>query len=158
MRIQVRREVHIAAPASAVWEYVTDWPRQAEWIPLTKVETLDSADRVGGRIRAWTGVGPVGFWDPMTITAWEQAPDGSGRCEVLHTGAVVRGEGVFAVRPQGSSAATLTWWERVAVPGGTLGGLLGGLFWKAVSPLAMMFADRSLRKLARRVEELHGDR
>ena len=38
--------------ARLVWDYVTDWPRQGEWIPMTRVEALDAADRVGGHIRA----------------------------------------------------------------------------------------------------------
>ena len=87
--------MRVDAPARVVWDYVTDWPRQGEWIPLTRVEAIPPgapARAVGERIRAWTGVGPVGFWDTMTITAWQQEGDGSARCEVLHTGRVVRGE------------------------------------------------------------------
>ncbi len=61
--------------------------------------------RLGGRFRAWTGLGAVGFWDPMTITAWERGPDGGGRCEVLHSGAVVKGEGEFAVVARGPAAS-----------------------------------------------------
>ncbi len=93
-------EVDVAAPAGSVWDYVTDWPRQGEWIPSTRVERVDAADAVGrpglpglDRDRGLA----VGFWDPMTITAWQRTPDGGGLCEVLHLGAVVRGEGEFAV-------------------------------------------------------------
>jgi hypothetical protein len=167
----VRAEVDINAPAAAVWAYVTDWPRQAEWIPLTRVEAVDGARSVGGRLRAWTGVGPVGFWDTMTISVWEEpaweksarksvreeparkksAPeeparkksareepaDGSARCEVVHTGAVLRGDGGFVVTPRGE-ACTFTWWERLSLPGG-----------RAMRTLA----DWSLRRLAARMEE-----
>ena len=96
VRVRLQREVDVAAPARPVWDYVTDWPRQEEWIPQTRVERVDDAAGLGGRFRAWTGLGPVGFWDPMTITAWERTADGGGRCEVLHRGAVVKGEGEFA--------------------------------------------------------------
>ena len=41
MRARLQREVDVAAPASVVWDYVTDWPRQQEWVPLTRVEDLD---------------------------------------------------------------------------------------------------------------------
>jgi hypothetical protein len=148
MRALVRSEVHVTAPARTVWDYVVDWPRQGEWIPMTRVEAVDDADRVGGRIRAWTGVGPVGFWDPMTITAWEVQANGSARCEVLHTGGVVRGDGEFAVVADGPEACTFVWWERLEVPGGALGALgwrvAGGAFGRGV--------DLALRRLADRVE------
>jgi len=74
VRTRLQREVDIAAPAEAVWDFVTDWPRQGDWIPATRVERVDAADGVGGRFRAWSGLGRVGFWDPMTITAWERTP------------------------------------------------------------------------------------
>ena len=104
MRVRIERTVDVAAPARQVWDYVTDWPRQDEWIPQTRVETLDEA-RGRGAFRAWSGVGPVGFWDPMMITAWERGADGCGRCEVLHRGRVVKGEGEFAVLARGEHAA-----------------------------------------------------
>ena len=78
MRPVVRRTVEVGAPAGVVWDYVTDWPAQGEWVPLTRVERVDAADRLGGRLRAWTGLGPVGFWDTMTITRWERRADGGG--------------------------------------------------------------------------------
>jgi hypothetical protein len=109
VRVRLQREVDIEASARAVWDYVTDWPRQEEWVPLTRVERVDSAADVGGRFRAWTGLGPVGFWDPMTITAWDRDGDGGGRCEVLHLGKVVKGEGEFAVVARGPRASRFVW-------------------------------------------------
>jgi uncharacterized membrane protein len=156
MRALVRSEVAVAAPADLVWGYVTDWPRQGEWIPFTRVEVADTgpgretAEGVGDRIRAWTGIGPVGFWDPMTITAWERRDDGSARCEVLHTGAVVRGEAEFAVHAEGPDACTFVWWERLEVPGGALGALL----WRLGGWTMRRGVDAALRRLARRAEGL----
>ena len=112
MRVLIRREVALGVPAGKAWDHITDWPRQAEWVPHTHVETVDTDDRVhqvGGRIRAWTGLGPVGFWDPMTITSWHRYDDGGGRCEVLHTGKVVRGEGAFEVRADDEDASRFLW-------------------------------------------------
>ena len=149
MRASLRAEVPVAAPADRVWAYLTDWPRQGEWIPFTRVEELADGHRVGGRIRAWTGLGSVGFWDLMTITAWEQAPDGSARCEVLHTGRVLRGEGEFAVRSLDVASCTFTWWERLELPGGPL----GAAAWRLVGPLARRAVDGALGTMARHVEE-----
>jgi hypothetical protein len=112
VRVRLQREVDVEASARAVWDFVTDWPRQGEWVPLTRVERVDPAADVGGRFRAWTGLGPLGFWDPMTITAWERSGDGGGRCEVLHRGTVVKGEGEFVVLargPQASRSSTYPW-------------------------------------------------
>ena len=156
MRAVMRAEVTVAAPAASVWSYVTDWPRQGEWIPFTRVEEVDRGHQVGGRIRAWTGLGPVGFWDPMTITAWEESADGSARCEVLHTGSVLAGEGEFAVRTTGARSCTFSWWERLAVPGGPV----AALAWRAGGPLSQRAVQYSLHRMVARVEgraEPHGN-
>lgn len=155
MPATVRAEVAVAAPAGAVWEYVTDWRRQEEWIPLTRVELLpredgDRARGVGGRYRAWTGLGPVGFWDSITVTVWEEDPDGSGRCEILHTGRVVHGDAALAVEADGPGACRVRLWERLDVPGGRLGSLL----WRVVGPLFDRGATRVLARMARRAEAL----
>lgn len=155
MRAVVHAEVRVAAPAALVWNYVTDWPRQSEWIPLTHVEVAPGDGRarhVGGRLRAWTGVGPLGFWDPLTVTAWEEHPDGSGRCETLHTGAVVRGEGEIRVVAAGRQGALVCLWESLEVPGGPLGALV----WRFADRFVHLAAGRVLRRMARRAEELPG--
>ena len=146
----VRSVVEVAAPAEAVWGYVTDWPRQGEWIPFTVVEAGPAA-HVGGQVRAWTGIGGLGFWDTMTITSWVPVRDGAGRCEVLHTGAVVRGEGEFSVRGRGSDACTFVWSERLVIPGGPVGSVV----WRLVRPLVQRGVDAAMQRMAKRVEESH---
>lgn len=146
MRALIHREIDVAAAARDVWAYVSDWSRQGEWIPATRVEPVQAADRVGGLIRAWTGVGPLGFWDPMTITAWQSEDDGSGRCEVLHTGSVVRGEAAFAVRARGAHGCTVIWWEHVPVPGGRV----GALAWHLAAPVVEATIDLALRRMRER--------
>ncbi len=147
MRVRIRREVAIAAPAPVVWDYVTDWPRQGEWVPLTRTELVDGpGDGVGGRLRAWTGIGPVGFWDTMTITRLDRTADGGGICEVLHTGAVVRGEGEFAVVAAGPERCRFIWVELVPLPFGRV----GALGWRLVRPLVERGLDHGLRRLAAR--------
>ncbi|HET6627397.1 MAG TPA: SRPBCC family protein [Nocardioidaceae bacterium] len=148
MRALVRSEVEVAAPADVVWDYVTDWRRQGEWIPFTTVHPVGRADGVGGRVRARTGVGPVGFWDPMTITAWEVTENGSARCEMLHTGRLVRGEAEFSVVERGFSACTFLWWEHLSIPGGPF----GALAWRISGRGMQKLVDLSLRRMASRVE------
>jgi Polyketide cyclase / dehydrase and lipid transport len=143
MRTRIERSVDIDAPASEVWDYVTDWPRQEEWIPQTRVENVDEARGLGGRFRAWSGIGRVGFWDPMTITAWERDADGGGRCEVLHCGSVVKGEGEFAVVARGAHASTFVWAEVVVVPLGSVGAAV----WRVVRPAVERLIDRGLASM-----------
>lgn len=154
MRALVRGEAAVAAPAGVVWDYVTTWARQGEWIPLTRVEVAGpgAARSVGGRFRAWTGLGPVGFWDSITVTVWEEHPDGSARCEILHTGRVVRGDAEFSVVPDGASSCTVRLWEHLDVPGGRLGMLL----FRLVGHLLDRGADAVLGRMARRVEAERG--
>ncbi len=163
MRMLVRAEVRVEAPAERVWDYVTDWPRQGEWIPFTHVEVVpaaaeDRARRVGGRFRAWTGVGPVGFWDSITLTAWEQHADGSGRVEIMHTGRVVRGDAEFSVRAEGPHACRVGLWEHLEVPGGPVGGLLWRLLRPVLGPVLDRGAGTVLRRMARRAESLREGR
>jgi hypothetical protein len=133
----------VAVPAERAWQVLTDWERQGDWIPATRVRSTDG-HQVGGRIEAWTGLGPVGFLDVMTITAW----DPPRRCEVLHTGRVVRGPGVFAVEPLIGNRCRVVWEEHLALPFGAL----GRLGWPLVRPLATSGLAFSLRRLARRLD------
>lgn len=149
MRVRIERTVDVAAPAEQVWDYVTDWPRQEEWIPQTRVENLDEARGLGGRFRAWSGVGRVGFWDPMVITAWERGADGGGRCEVLHRGKVVKGEGEFVVLARGDRASTFVWAEVVVIPLGSVGAAL----WRLVRPVVDRLIDRGLASMRDLVED-----
>jgi hypothetical protein len=148
VRVRLERAVEVAVPASRLWDHVTDWPSQGQWIPQTRVENVDAADRLGGRFRAWSGIGPVGFWDPMTITAWSRHPDGGGRCEVLHLGTVVKGEGEFVVRALGPDSSRFVWAEMVVVPGGRL----GALGFRLVRPAVERLIGLGLRRLRDQVQ------
>jgi hypothetical protein len=150
MRALLRREVRLDVPAADAWAYVTDWPSQSQWVPHTRVELVDPADpahRVGGRIRAWSGLGRLGFWDHMTVTSWETRQDGGGRCEVLHTGTVVRGEGEFEVVAEGPDASRFIWFEMAVIPGGRL----GALAFRLVRPVVERLIDQGLERLRKRL-------
>ena len=140
-RALLRAETEVAVPAERLWAVLADWSRQGEWIPLTSVRSVRGDGRdVGSRIEAWTGVGPVGFTDPMVITHW----DPPRRCEVLHLGSVVRGEGGFEVAATGAGARVV-WWESVELPLGAI----GRAGWRLTAPLWRIGLDRSLARLRR---------
>ena len=137
--------VDVKAPAEEVWRGITDWPAQGEWILATDVRAVGgAAHEVGGRIEAWTGLGPIGFLDTMVITEW----DPPRRVVVDHTGAVVRGLGIMEVVSAGPQAAKLLWGEDLEVPGGRL----GQAGWPLVRPFAAAGVRRSLVRFAGLVE------
>lgn len=141
MTALVRVTVPVAASQVAVWRELTTWENQGEWMPLTAVRS-DGGDRVGGRIVARTGIGPLGFTDTMEITEWEPPH----RCTVLHTGKVVRGAGVFVVEAESATASTLTWEEHLDLPWGPV----GRLGWIVAGPIAGVALRRALRTFAAR--------
>jgi hypothetical protein len=155
-RVELTVPVDVAAPADVVWERLTDWERQGEWMLGTRVEVMGPGDgrRLGATLRAVTGIGPLGFADPMEIVDWA-VPDGDGprRCVVRHTGRVVRGEGVFEVVPLGRERSRVLWSELLDVPFGAL----GHAAWTLVRPVARAGVLVSLRRLARRCEARYRD-
>jgi carbon monoxide dehydrogenase subunit G len=142
--VELTLDVPVDAPEQAVWDAVVDWDHQGEWMLGTRVRgTVQGGAGVGGGLEAFTGVGRVGFLDTMVITAW----DPPHRCEVLHTGKLVRGTGIFEVRAEGDRSR-FVWTERLELPLGRL----GQLAWRAVRPAAAAGIKRSLEKLARQIE------
>lgn len=143
------------APAGRVWRVLTDWDIHHRWMVLTRAS---GGSAKGARIEAFTGVGPLGFADPMEITAWLPASDTSaGSCAVRHLGGVVRGEGRFDVVPISPRHSVVIWTEWAELPLGRLGESARPLARLVLTPLFR----RSLRDLgaeaARRRDPLNAD-
>lgn len=138
--------VDVDAPPERVWAALTDWTRQGEWMLATDVEVVgDRAEGVGSRLAARTGVPwrrgrHLGVLDTMVVTEWEPPH----RVVVQHTGRIVRGPGIFVVRPREGGGSTFEWTERLVLPFG----LLGVLGWPLVRPLMVLGVRRSLRRFA----------
>src|SRR5206468_904597 len=84
--------------------------------------TVAGGRGVGGGVEAFTGLragraSRFGFLDTMIITGW----DPPRRCEVRHTGRLVRGSGAFEVEPLPDGGSRFTWAEWLEVPLGRLG-------------------------------------
>ncbi len=124
---------------------MVDWDHQGEWMLGTAVRgTAGGGVGVGGGIEAFTGVGRLGFLDTMVITEW--APP--HRCVVLHTGKLVRGEGIFQLRPVGADRSLFVWTELLDLPLGAV----GRAGWVAVRPVMRAGVLASLRRFAAHVE------
>jgi uncharacterized protein YndB with AHSA1/START domain len=148
MSVHIQARVAIAAPPEVVFEAVSDWEAQSEWVALTTV-TVDrpagapAGRGVGERLTAVTKLAGVGFRDPMEVTRF-QPPR---RAEVRHLGRVVRGTGTFTVEPA-PGGAWFTWAEDLDLPLGAA----GRLGFAAVRPAFELMLRRSLARLARQVE------
>jgi hypothetical protein len=140
--------VDVDAPASAVWAGAVDWEHQNEWMIGTRVWPVErDGAGVGGRFAAFTGVGPLGFLDPIVITAW----DPPRACRVRHTGRVVRGAGAFEVEELPGDRARFVWSEWLDLPLGRL----GEVGFLVVGPVFSAGVERSLQSFGRWVERRH---
>jgi uncharacterized protein YndB with AHSA1/START domain len=139
--------VQVAAPPEHTWAVLTDWARQGEWMLGTTVAvTGGDGHSVGSTLSAKTGYGAFGFVDTMEVSEY----DAKGRrCVVRHTGRLVRGEGEFAVTPNGRAGmCTVHWSERLELPFGAV----GRLGWAAGRGVFSAGVRYSLRRLARLCE------
>jgi hypothetical protein len=126
--VRINAEIEVKAPPDTVFAAATDWDRQGEWMLGTTVRVRrGDGHSVGSELEAVTGIAGIGVADRMRITIW----DAPSRCEMRHLGKVVRGTGIFAVRPRGRDAATFEWIEQLELPLG----VLGRVGWPLVSPL-----------------------
>lgn len=95
---------------------------------------------LGGKLEAFTGFGPIGFLDTMTITKW----DPPHVCEVTHTGKVVKGTGLFEVTRENDTTYFI-WTEDVSVGFG----IFGRIGWIFVEPLVRLGLRFSLHRFRR---------
>ena len=100
---------------------------------------------VGGQIEAFTGIWRIGFLDTMEITAWNPPM----KCDVLHTGRVVRGTGTFEVVATSDSTSKFIWSENLDLPLG----VIGKVGFTIVKPGFIYGVRKSLEKFADLVEQ-----
>jgi hypothetical protein len=153
-RLTVVAGVVVDADQETVWGLAIDWARQREWIWATRTE---GGRGLGAEVIGWTGIGLVGFTDPMVITQWSP-PD---RCVVTHQGKIVRGSGTFEVIARGGNShqgnlasprSEFRWTERIELPlPAAIGRPVARLI---VGPAARLGLGWSLRRFARLVAAL----
>lgn len=145
MTVHVALDVTINAPVDVVFEAFSQWEEQGRWMLGTKVEVRVGDGRgVGSQLAAWSGAGPAGFWDTMTITRWEPPY----RVDVDHTGSVVRGTGTMEVIALPGGRSRFVWAEDLELPLGWL----GRLGWPLARPAFLAGVRRSLKEFGRQVE------
>ena len=102
--IEIVREVPLS-PSDA-WARVTAWQRHGEFVPLTRISLT------GNGFDAFTGVGPIGFHDPMEVVEWREP----SFCRLEKRGRVVTGWAELSVHPVGAGSR-VTWREDIHVTG-----------------------------------------
>jgi uncharacterized membrane protein len=145
MRLEVVKDA--AAPRETVWQVLTDWERQPEWMLDAKAVHVLTPERSGEgvTIRCPTNLLGVTVQDVMRVTGWRE-PE---YLEVTHLGRIITGYGAFELASLGPDRTRITWWEEVDPPLGALGE------WGAstlVLPILRRIFGRSLGNLARLAE------
>ncbi|MFE5096984.1 SRPBCC family protein [Streptomyces sp. NPDC056638] len=111
-----RIERFTSLPAAESWRRVTDWERHAEQVPLTTITVPTGlTTRIGTVFVARTGVGPLGFDDPMEVVRWTPPAAGrAGLCRLEKRGSLVLGRASIDVYPT-DSGSHVVWVEELAV-------------------------------------------
>ena len=95
-------------PPEVAWRRVTDWAAHGRFVPFTTVTPVTAPPGFVAR----TGLGRLGFDDPMEIVAW----DPPRHCRVEKRGRVIRGWAEVTVVPRGAGSRVS--WREEAVPAG----------------------------------------
>ncbi|WP_269855875.1 SRPBCC family protein [Streptomyces sp. RPT161] len=133
-----------ALPTGEAWSRLTRWERHGAHVPLTRVVvTTSPPTRVGTRFAARTGVGAIGFDDPMEVVLWDPPAGGTcGLCRLEKRGSVVSGWATIEVRPRGTGC-WIQWREDLRVR------WLPSVFDRPVRWIANRVFDRVLDALLR---------
>lgn len=108
------------APIEKVWQEIADWQGQGEWMLSTKVWlTSEQSEGVGTSIAAFTGpfyraypkFGFLGLLDTMTVTTWTPPI----RCDVIHTGKILKGSGSFELEAMTADKCAFHWSETIEI-------------------------------------------
>lgn len=128
-------------PPSVVWELITDWEHQDDWMLEASnfVVISDHREGIGVEAEATVKIGGISTRDKVTVTGWEP-----GRRLAIAHGGWVSGRGEFHLTPLGSDRTHVFWREELEPPMGILGamGLVG------FKPVMKRIFNRDLRVLA----------
>jgi len=103
----------IDVPIEKVWAALADWESQSKWMLQTTVKvTSDIRQGVGTSIAAFTGIGKLGIMDHMTVTFWNPPTV----CDVVHTGAIIKGTGRFELTALSENSTRFDWSEEILAP------------------------------------------
>lgn len=123
--VTVRTTVDLPGPRELVWELLTDWERQADWMLEMSdvVVTSDHREGVGVAALATVRIGGISTRDVIRVDVWEPP----GRLGLVHEG-WVRGRGDMELTSMPDGDTHLDWTESLFPPWGVLGAVGLNLF------------------------------
>ena len=140
--VALEMEATMDAPPEVIWDLITDWERQDDWMLEASDFVVTSAHREGIGVEAEATIKIAGIKtrDRVRVTGWEPPR----RLAIAHLG-WVGGAGEIYVVPSGSGRSHVFWREELYPPMGILGAI-GLTFFKP--PMRRIF-ERDLGILAR---------
>ncbi|MBL1084055.1 SRPBCC family protein [Streptomyces actinomycinicus] len=133
-------------PLEETWRRLTEWPRHADAVPLTRIRVLTPAPtREGTRFVARTGVGPLAVADVMEVTVWRPPAAGEGGlCRLEKRGRMILGWAEIEVRPGPGGRSRVVWREELRVR------LLPRAFDGVLKSASLLMFGRAVNRLLRR--------
>jgi uncharacterized protein YndB with AHSA1/START domain len=141
---EVTATIIVNAPAGTVFDALTAWDRQGDWIPFTTVRVVDGDGGEGTSVEAVTKVGPAVLRDKMRVVKVDRPYE----VRVVHYGAVLRGPGTMRCTQLGGDRTQVVWHEWFHLPGGSTGRFVWPVLW----PGSKVSLYQALRRFARLVE------
>ena len=138
-------KITIAAEPQTIFDYLSDWEKQSDWILFTTVHKVSTApNQQGTQLLAQTKFSKLQFIDTMLVTEWLPPH----KIIVEHTGRVILGKGVFKINKISERNCEFIWQEITPVPFGFVGQV--GLV--LVMPFMKLMFGLSLKKLKKAIE------
>lgn len=140
--VALEMEATLPAPPEVIWQLITDWERQGDWMLEASDFVVTSAHREGIGVEAEATIQIAGIKtrDRVRVTAW----DPPRRLAIEHLG-WVSGAGVIDVVPSGPGRSHMFWREELYPPLG----LLGAIGITGFRPVMRRIFERDLMVLAR---------
>ena len=139
--VSIEMAATLPGPPDVVWELITDWEHQDDWMLEASdfVVLTDQREGIGVIAEATVRIGGISTRDKVRVTGWEP----NRRLAIAHEG-WVSGRGEFHLTPLGKDRTHVFWREELEPPLGALGavGLVG------FKPIMRRIFVRDLRVLA----------
>ncbi|MDQ4065268.1 MAG: SRPBCC family protein [Actinomycetota bacterium] len=134
----------LPGPAATVWELITDWEHQDDWMLEARdfVVLTDQREGVGVEAEATVSIGGITTRDKVRVVAWEP----QRRLAIAHEG-WVSGTGELNLWPAKGGAETYLAWREELQPPPALG-IAGRVGLALFRPLMRRVFARDLRVLA----------
>lgn len=140
--VALEMEATLQAPPEVIWELITDWERQGDWMLEASdfVVTSGYREGIGVEAEATIKIAGIKTRDRVRVTGW----DPPRRLAIEHLG-WVSGAGVIDVVPSGPGRSHMFWREELYPPLG----LLGAIGMAGFKPVMRRIFERDVRVLAR---------